>query len=144
MQEKSFINNQLGIQFNSYIDNKCRVWFKAKQVADILGYKNTVDAIMKHVSENHKRKIVQQSETLGCTFIYLIDEVGFYELVFKSRLATAKIFREWVFDKVLPSIRKYGYYNRFDTRIKQRVIINGKNTTNIKCFLNMELPKMEK
>ena len=68
MQERSFINNQLGIKFNSYIDKKCRVWFKAKEVAEILGYKNTVDAIRKHVSENHKRKIVQQRETRGCTF----------------------------------------------------------------------------
>ena len=55
MLEKSFINNQLGIKFNSYVDSKCRVWFKAKEVAQILGYKNTDDAIKRHVSENHKR-----------------------------------------------------------------------------------------
>ena len=74
MQEKTFINDQLGIKFNSYIDHKCRVWFKAKEVAKILGYKKTDDAIRKHVSENHKRKIVQPRETRGCTFTYLIDE----------------------------------------------------------------------
>ena len=56
MQEKTFINNQLGIKFTSYIDQKCRVWFKAKEVAQILGYKNTEKAIKSHVSENHKRK----------------------------------------------------------------------------------------
>ena len=55
MIEKSFINCQLGIKFNSYIDHKCRVWFKAKEVAQNLGYKNTDDAIKRHVSENHKR-----------------------------------------------------------------------------------------
>ena len=55
MQEKSFTNYQLGIKFNSYIDEKLRVWFKAKEVALILGYKNTDDAIKRHVSENHKR-----------------------------------------------------------------------------------------
>ena len=55
MQEKSFINYQLGIKFNSYIDQKCRVWFKAKEVAQIFGYKNTDDAIKRHVSENHKK-----------------------------------------------------------------------------------------
>ena len=126
MQEKSFVNNQLGIQFNSYIDHKCRVRFKAKKVAQILGYKNTVDTIKKHVSENHKRKIVQQRETRGCTFTYLLDEAGFYELVFKSRLPSARIFREWVFSKVLPSIQKYGYYKMIDSGIKQRVIIDGK------------------
>ena len=91
MQEKTFINLQLGMKFNSYIDQKCRVWFKAQEVGQILGYKNIVDAIRKHVSEIHKRKIVQQRETRGCTFTYLIDEAGFYELVFKSRLPSAII-----------------------------------------------------
>ena len=57
---------------------------------------------------------------------YLLDEAGFYELVFKSRLTSAKMFREWVFTKVLPSIRKYGYYKMIDSREKQRVIIDGK------------------
>ena len=36
--EKVFINRHLGIKFNSYIDEKLRVWFKAKEVAKILGY----------------------------------------------------------------------------------------------------------
>ena len=43
--EKSFTNKQLGIKLNSYIDEKLRVWFKAKEVAQILGYKNTEKAI---------------------------------------------------------------------------------------------------
>ena len=54
MQEKTFINLQLGIKFNSYIDQKCRVWFKAKEVAQILGYKNTDEAIRRHVSTENK------------------------------------------------------------------------------------------
>ena len=130
MQEKSFINYQLGIKFKSYIDHKCRVWFKAKEVAQILGYKNTEKAIERHVSENHKRTFLLscQCETHGQVqgrWIIFVDEPGFYELVFRSRLPTAKMFREWVFDKVLPSIRKYGYYKMIDTRINQRVIIDG-------------------
>ena len=141
--EKSFTNNkQLGIKLNSYIDEKCRIWFKAKEVALILGYKNTDDAIKRHVSENHKRTFLLscpresrgqvikscQCETHGQVqgrWIIFVDEPGFYELVFRSRLPTAKMFREWVFDKVLPSIRKYGYYRMIDSRIKQRVIIDG-------------------
>ena len=35
------------------------------------------------------------------------------------------MFREWVFNKVLPSIRKYGYYRMIDSRIKQKIIIEG-------------------
>ena len=132
MIEKNFINNQLGIKFVSYVDHKCRVWFQAKQVAKILGYKKTENAINRHVSENHKTTFLschpetggQQNDTRGKYCIFL-DEAGFYELVFSSKLPSARIFREWVFTKVLPSIRKYGYYRMIDSRIKQRVIIDG-------------------
>ena len=128
MIEKKFLNEKLGIEFNSYIDKECCVWFKAKEVAQILGYKNTEKAIKSHVSENHKIKILfsNQHETHGCSMTYFIDEAGFYELVFRSRLPAAKIFREWVFTKVLPSIRKFAYYQIFDNLQSRKVIINGK------------------
>ena len=156
MIEKNFINSHLGIKFKSFIDGKCRVWFQAKQVAQILGYKNTDHALKRHVSENHKRTFLfccppetggQQNETRGdetppqkidtrgkyCLFV---DEAGFYELVFRSKLPAAKMFREWVFTKVLPSIRKYGYYKTMDTRIKQRVIFEGKKYYKHPVFSN--------
>ena len=123
--EKSFTNRQLGIKLNSYIDEKCRVWFQAKQVALILGYKKTEDAIKRHVSESNKIKKVHPRETRGCTFTFYITEAGFYELVFRSILPAAKMFRQWVFSKVLPSIRKYGYFKMFKSKLKQRVIIDG-------------------
>ena len=37
MIDKIFFNHQLGIKFKSYIDHKCRVWFKAKEVATMYG-----------------------------------------------------------------------------------------------------------
>ena len=158
--EKAFKNEELGIEFKSYIDEECCVWFKAKQVAQILGYKNTEHAIKRHVSENHKKtfllscppetggqvikdkksypresrgQVIKDKkschpETGGQVqgrWIIFIDEPGFYELVFKSRLPAAKLFREWVFTKVLPSIRKYGYFNMFKSKRKKRVIIDG-------------------
>ena len=130
MLEKSYKNEDLGIEINSFIDKKLRIWFKAKEVAQILGYKNTEHAIKRHVSENHKRKILLSCppETGGQVqgrWIIFVDEPGFYELVFRSRLPSAIIFREWVFTKVLPSIRKYGYYRMIDSRIKQRIIFDG-------------------
>ena len=127
MIEKKFLNEELGIEFKSYIDEECCVWFKAKEVAQILNYKDTEKAIKSHVSENQKIKILfsNQHETHGCSMTYFIDEAGFYELVFKSRLPTAKLFREWVFTKFLPNIRKYGYFNMFKSKRKKRVIIDG-------------------
>ena len=54
MQEKAFINYQLGIKFNSYIDSKLKIWFKAKEVAQILGYCDNKKAIKQHVSDENK------------------------------------------------------------------------------------------
>ena len=131
--EKVFINRHLGIKFKSYIDEDCQVWFRAKQVAEILGYKKTEDAIKRHVSENHKRTFLfccpretrgQQNDTRG-KYCLFVDEAGFYELVFRSKLPAAKMFREWVFSKVLPSIRKYGYYNKFKKENKRLIIVDG-------------------
>ena len=141
MQEKSFNNNQLGIKLISYIDEKCNVWFQAKQVAQILGYKNTEHAIKRHVSENHKRTFLlscppEMGGQVQGRWIIFVDEAGFYELVFKSRLPSARIFREWVFTKVLPSIRKYGYHKMIDSKIKQRVIIDGKKYYKHPVFSN--------
>ena len=140
--EKSFINSQLGIKLNSYIDDQCNVWFQAKQVAQILGYKKTEDAIKRHVSETNKIKKVHPRETRGCTFTYYINEPGFYELVFRSRLPAAKMFRQWVFSEVLPSIRKYGYFKMFKSKIKQRLIIDGVKYYKHNVFTKYAPPKM--
>ena len=122
--EKSFTNKQLGIKLNSYIDEKYNVWFQAKQVAKILGYKDTTQAIRKNVSIEDKYKGGVQT-TGGLQICVFINESGFYSLVFSSKLETAKKFKRWVTSEVLPSIGKYGYYRMIDSRIKQRVIIDG-------------------
>ena len=139
--EKAFKNEELGVEITSFIDKKLRIWFKAKEVAQILGYRDTDKAIRKHVSENHKRKfnLSQPAESAGQVqgrWIIFLDEAGFYELVFRSRLPSAKIFREWVFSNVLPSIRRYGYYKIIDIRIKQRVIFEGKKYYKHPVFSN--------
>ena len=57
MLEKKFANKELEIELTSYIDNKQNIWFKGKDIALILGYKNeTTNQILKNnVSE---KKIV--------------------------------------------------------------------------------------
>ena len=124
MLVKKFNNPELGIEFESYIDEECCVWFKAKQVAQILGYQKERNAIKKHVSEKYKKEASFQGPLGGEQKCVIINESGFYELVFKSRLPAAKMFREWVFEKVLPSIRKYGYFNMYKSIKKRRVIID--------------------
>ena len=116
MLEKRFNNTKLGIELTSYIDNKQNIWFQGKDVAKILGYSDTDQAIRKHVdSEDQKSFPV---ETTGYSKIgrppILVKESGFYSLVLSSKLETAKKFKKWITSQVLPSIRKYGYYKLFD------------------------------
>ena len=136
MIEKSYRNDNLGIELKSFIDKKLIVWFHGKEVAQILGYQKPRNAIKKHVSKKYKKEAPIQGPLGGEQKCIFIKESGFYELVFKSRLPAAKKFREWVFTKVLPSIRKYGYYRMFDSRIKQRVKIDGKKYYKHPVFSN--------
>ena len=73
----------------------------------------------------------QQNDTRGkyCTFI---NEPGFYELVFSSKLEFAKKFRQWVFTTVLPSIRKYGRYKMFDSPWDKMIMIGNETDLHYK------------
>lgn len=141
MLEKSYRNDDLGVEITSYIDKNLVVWFRGKDVAQVLGYKKTRNAIEKHVSKKYKKEAPIQGPLEGEQKCIFIKEAGFYELVFKSRLPAARMFREWVFDKVLPSIRKFGYYKVFDSKIKQRVIFEGKKFYKHPVFSNYAASK---
>ena len=49
MIEKTFKNEELGIELKSYIDKQQNVWLLGKDVAEILGYSKTRDALSQHV-----------------------------------------------------------------------------------------------
>ena len=53
MLERKYNNIDLKIELTSYIDNKQNVWFKGKDIAKILGYSDTGNAIITHVSEEN-------------------------------------------------------------------------------------------
>ncbi len=89
-------------------------YFVGKDVAIILGYKNPLDALAKHVEEEDKG--VANCDTLGGTQkMTVINESGLYSLILSSKLPKAKEFKRWVTSEVLPSIRKTGSYNTADT-----------------------------
>ncbi|MCD8872758.1 ORF6C domain-containing protein [Mammaliicoccus sciuri] len=84
-------------------------WFPAIKVAEILGYSNPHDAINRH----SKTKGVVKREVLsngGIQNKKFIDEGNLYRLITKSKLPQAEQFEEWVFDDVLPTLRKTGSY----------------------------------
>ncbi len=85
-------------------------WFVGKDVAEILGYSNTRDALAKHVDEEDKNTVAIHDGNKGNPNQAIINESGLYSLILSSKLPTAKEFKRWVTSKVLPTIRKHGAY----------------------------------
>lgn len=84
-------------------------WLVGKDVAEALGYKDTVNALKSHVDDEDKARW-QITTQFGIKETTIINESGLYSLVLSSKLPTAKKFRRWVTGEVLPSIRKTGGY----------------------------------
>lgn len=84
-------------------------WFVGKDVAQVLGYSDTNQAIRKHVDEEDKltRQIDGSGQNRDMT---IINESGLYSLILSSKLPSAKKFKHWVTSEVLPSIRKTGSF----------------------------------
>ena len=102
-----FENKEFGEIRTLMIDGQ--PYFVGKDVAEILGYSNTRDALSKRVDDEDKG--VAKCDTLGgIQELTIINESGFYSLVLSSKLETAKKFKRWVTSEVLPSIRQTGNY----------------------------------
>ena len=103
-----FKNERFGEIRIKKIDNE--FYLVGKDVAEILGYKDTSKAITRHVEEDDRMKcpvvdnIGREQET------WIINESGFYSLIISSEMKEAKEFKKWVTKDVLPSIRKHGMY----------------------------------
>lgn len=102
-----FTNEKFGKVRTLMINNE--PWFVGKDVAVSLGYKDTSDALKKHVDTEDKltRRFADSGQSRE---MYIINESGVYSLVLSSKLPTAKKFKRWVTSEVLPSIRKTGGY----------------------------------
>ena len=102
-----FTNDEFGTVRTTVIDGE--PWFVGKDVAEALGYRDTSDAMKKHVDDDD-RLSRQFTESGQGRSMYVINESGVYALVFGSKLPKAKEFKRWVTREVLPSIRKHGAY----------------------------------
>lgn len=84
-------------------------YFVGKDVATILGYKRTADALKAHVDDEDKltRQFTDSGQSRE---MKAINESGLYSLILSSKLPSAKKFKRWVTSEVLPAIRKTGAY----------------------------------
>ena len=118
---------------------KCRdnIWFKAKQVATLLGYLDPGRSIRQNVDPENRislEKLIGKGGRItppplvlnfqGST-LYL-NVSGFYSLIFGSKLESAKAFKRWVTKDVLPSIRKTGRYSYDDMNHKYNNMLTFK------------------
>ena len=84
-------------------------WFVGNDVSRTLGYSNYRNAVSMHVDDEDKLRT--QIEYAGQNReVTLINESGLYNLIFNSKLESAKRFKRWVTSEVLPAIRKTGTY----------------------------------
>lgn len=90
------------------IEEDGKILFCAADVAKALGYINPRDAISRHCRGVVKRDTPTQG---GIQAIAFIPEGDVYRLITHSKLPGAEKFESWVFDDVLPSLRKNGYYS---------------------------------
>ena len=86
-------------------------WFVARDVANALGYVDTTQAIRMHCEKAKDFRGVEMTAT--ATPMKIIPEEDVYALIFGSQLDSAKAFRRWLCDEVLPSIRRTGHYGGY-------------------------------
>ena len=103
-----FVNKELELEVRA-VEINGEGWLVGKDVAEVLGYSNSRDALSNHVDEDDKSSVAiydgRQNRNMT-----IINESGLYSLVLRSKLSGAKKFRRWVTSEVLPQIRKTGGY----------------------------------
>ena len=94
------------------------VWIEASKSAEILGYKNPRKAIKDHCLQEGVTNRYSLTNG-GKQEKKFITEGNLYRLIARSKLPSAIEFEKWIFDVVVPSIRKYGYYSNETPKISR-------------------------
>lgn len=102
---KLFENEEFGQVRMVEIDGK--PYFMGSDIAKALGYARPNDAIKQHCRATVKHSTHISGKMQEVNFI---GEGDMYRLITHSKLESAERFESWVFDEVLPSIRKHGIY----------------------------------
>lgn len=106
---KIFSNEEFGNVRTVEVDGK--ILFCGSDVAKALGYSNSNDAITRHCRCIVKHDIPHPQSPGKTIMVSFVSEGDIYRLITHSKLPSAEKFESWVFDDVLPSIRKTGLYS---------------------------------
>lgn len=105
-QIQTFTNDVFGTIRTITTDGQ--ILFCGKDVATALGYSNTKDALTRHCKGVGKHYPLETAG--GLQQVRFITEGDLYRLIISSKLPAALKFEAWVFDEVLPTIRRHGMY----------------------------------
>lgn len=101
-----FVNDLFG-SVRILTQNDGKVLFCGKDVAEALGYEKPRNAISTHCKGALKQGVPTNG---GIQEMSFITEGDMYRLITHSKLPDAEKFEKWVFDEVIPSVRKHGAY----------------------------------
>ena len=124
-----FYNCEFGKIRTVMIDGE--YYFLGIDVAEALGYEKARNAISAHVEKEDKTTaLIQGAGSNYKSKSVVINEVGLYSLIMRSKLDSAKRFKRWVLSEVLPTIRKTGSYNssrdsELDSALESIAILEG-------------------
>ncbi len=104
---QTFNNSQFG-DLRVKLSNDGKIWFCLSDVCVSLGLGNA-----SQTKSRLKQEGITTNDTptkSGLQQMLFIDEPNLYRCIFQSRKQEAEVFQDWVFEEVLPSIRKHGAY----------------------------------
>jgi prophage antirepressor-like protein len=103
-----------------------QLWFVGTDVAKTLGYAKPGNAITAHCRTKGtlKQGILTDG---GIQQMTLINEPNVYRLIVRSQLESAEKFEAWLFEEVIPAIRKKGFYGSIDRSVLPNFIERYKN-----------------
>ncbi|MEN3259946.1 BRO family protein [Sodalis endosymbiont of Spalangia cameroni] len=105
-------------------------WFCLKDVCDILTIANS----SRVASDVLDSKGVRKTDTLtsgGIQELNFVNEPNLYRVIFRSNKPEAKQFQDWVFDDVLPTIRKTGKYEHPVYKPESHELFTANDTSNL-------------
>ncbi|EDU0974137.1 hypothetical protein DBN05_000573 [Salmonella enterica subsp. enterica serovar Anderlecht] len=110
-------------------------WFCLKDVCDVLSIANASDLLSKQMDKDGVDKIYLIDRLGRKQLAAFINEPNLYRVIFRSNKPEARQFQDWVFNEVLPAIRKTGTYSQQPARRCDE--LNGRDMTNLKHLIHM-------
>ncbi|MBI0520777.1 hypothetical protein F6Q07_22125 [Pectobacterium parmentieri] len=141
----SSANNSTPVAFNFQESHEVRIqviggepWFCLKDVCSVLGIENARDLTAKQLDKDGVDKIYITDRLGRKQLTAFVNEPNLYRVIFRSNKPEARQFQDWVFNDVLPSIRKKGNYQH-----QKGEPISNKDMDNIKNLVWMMTHNMK-